>query len=257
MTVPAMLIMSGLRLIQRQSDDRSRGRELAIQRAHEREVLRMEIEAAGQRHERQKAVLLAILEASERLAVLKLEHMMTIFREAKGVMLAHQTALVEEKSSLTSILLASEVLSSGEEADAKTIGTLLNLSHELGKERPHVVVELADGSAVDIVTPYAEDVLVSPRIAADFLGHVVLRRELHGVFADLVGGGGTDLRLVTASELDIVGRSLTFAELAEEGRARRMVVLGVSLVADDGPRLLPSPKDRFELTDEDCVVLVR
>ncbi|WP_226584310.1 hypothetical protein [Acuticoccus sediminis] len=109
MTVPAMLIMSGLRLIQRQSDDRSRGRELAIQRAHEREVLRMEIEAAGQRHERQKAVLLAILEASERLAVLKLEHMMTIFREAKGVMLAHQTALVEEKSSLTSILLASDV----------------------------------------------------------------------------------------------------------------------------------------------------
>lgn len=155
------------------------------------------------------------------------------------------------------ILLASDVLSSGQEADARTMATLLHLSHRLGPRRPHIVAELHDASGVDLVRRYADDVLVSPRIAADFLGQVVLRRELHGIFADLVGGGGLDLRLVSATELGAVGRSMTYETLSALGRDRQAVVLGVSLRSDAGPRLLPSPSDRFDLTDEDSIVLVR
>lgn len=164
---------------------------------------------------------------------------------------------VEELNTFDGVLLlTSDALASGQDADARSIAALLWLARSLRSEdRPAVLVELADPSNIELVQPWADDVLVSSHLVARLLGQVVLRRELNAAIADLLGGGGSDLRVVSAGELGL-DRRCTYGEIVERVSEGGCIALGLALASETGPRLLPETDESFDLQSADGIVLL-
>ncbi len=160
------------------------------------------------------------------------------------------------------VILGSDRLGSGEEADARTIVGYLVLQGLLeGRtQRPDVMVELLDPGNVNLLGQRPGDILVSPVIISHMLAQVALRRELHAVFDDLFASGGSELAFRPGSAYGHEdGVSVTFASLMEDAARHGEIALGYLLDgAGDRPRLHLNP-DRevlFKLGADDRIVVL-
>lgn len=155
------------------------------------------------------------------------------------------------------VLLASESVSNREEADARAIAAYLLLAEYFETHRctPDILVELTDPDDASLLQRYPVQVLSSPRLVSHILAQVVLRRELHLVLLDLLGGGGADLRLVPAYCYGLEG-TLEYGAIDAIVRAAGHTPLGLRPVAT-GEVLLNPPRDEsFVLQSEDGIIVV-
>lgn len=135
----------------------------------------------------------------------------------------------------TVILLSSDKLATGEEADARAMfGYLLLEDCFAGHaRRPQLIMELSDPGNRHLLYGHQSEMLISPMILSHVLGHVALRRELRVVLDELFTAGGAEIQFRNPVNYPLPG-SVTFQLLekilAEEGE----IALGVYRAETDG-----------------------
>lgn len=160
------------------------------------------------------------------------------------------------------VLLGSDWLETGEEADARNlVGYLLLRDLLPEREGPDILLELMDPGSATLFRQSGE-VLISPVILGHILAQVALRRELRAVFDELFGPGGAEIFFQPAAHYVQPGRTSTFRELRAAAAMRGETALGVRLVEGsdraDGVLLNPAPDHGWTLkSGDELVVLVR
>ena len=153
------------------------------------------------------------------------------------------------------VLMASDRLDTGEEADARTImgGLLLTEVFAGAESRPRVLVELMDPENLQLFARRQEEILVSPVVLSHMLAQVTLRRELRAVFDELFGPGGAEVFFRPAADCGLVGdevRSSRLQEAATELGGDRPRVADRRRAGQPRRRRLPEPGPRADLGAE-------
>lgn len=126
------------------------------------------------------------------------------------------------------VLVASEFLAEGDQADAATVTTFLMLSGLLSEEGPcpDVLVELMDEENRFLFAGERDDVIVSATTASYLLSQVSLRRELAAVYAELCRPRGGQLTLQPAAQY-APGAAARFGDLERAAFARGEIAVGI------------------------------
>lgn len=103
---------------------------------------------------------------------------------------------LEPASYHTVMLLSSDRLGSGEEADARAMVGYLQLEDLLAAapKRPQVILELSDPDNRHLLYGHQSEMLISPMILSHVLAQVALRRELRVVLDELFTVGGAEIQ---------------------------------------------------------------
>lgn len=116
MAIPLPVIMAAVSLMQREAEARSRRQDAqassAVRMAEielERERLHSELAATDRQAEREKEVVLRMVQAAETVHQMKVEAIVALFRDAKSLLEGHQRILAEEKSAMHRQLVETEV----------------------------------------------------------------------------------------------------------------------------------------------------
>lgn len=160
------------------------------------------------------------------------------------------------------VILASERMESGDEADARSVLAHL-LIWELFKSvqrRPSVAIELMDPENARLLRELNGDVLVSPVALSHILAQIALRRELSVVFDVLFGAEGAELAFRSAETYGLAGRRLCFWQVQAAVAGQGELALGLQLArgkSTGGNVLLnPSREQQWQLTAGDAVVVL-
>lgn len=96
----------------------------------------------------------------------------------------------------TIMLLSSDRLASGEEADARAMVGYLQLDDILvdAERRPQLILELSDPDNKHLLGLEQTEMLVSPMVLSHILAQVALRRELRVVMDELFSSGGAEFQ---------------------------------------------------------------
>jgi hypothetical protein len=161
----------------------------------------------------------------------------------------------------TIILLSSDRLASGEEADARTMVGYLQLEDILAKapRRPQLIMELSDPDNRHLLYGHQSEMLISPMILSHILAQVALRRELRMVLDELFTVGGAEIRFQEPGDYPLPA-SADFHVLEKILAAEGEVALGVFRAAADarGRHLMMNPPRRqyLELQPGDRLVVL-
>jgi hypothetical protein len=141
------------------------------------------------------------------------------------------------------VLVASEFLAEGDQADAATVATFLMLSKSLPEEgpRPDVLVELMDEENRFLFAGQRDDVIVSATTASYLLSQVSLRRELAAVYAELCRPRGGQLTLQPAAKY-APDEAVRFGDLERAASAHGEIAVGIR----HGGRLALNPDREIE-----------
>ena len=141
------------------------------------------------------------------------------------------------------VLVASEFLAEGDQADAATVTTFLMLNGLLSEEgpRPDVLVELMDEENRFLFSGQRDDVIVSATTASYLLSQVSLRRELAAVYAELCRPRGGQLTLQPAAKYT-PDAATRFGDLERAASARGEIAVGIR----HGGRLAMNPDREVE-----------
>ncbi len=126
------------------------------------------------------------------------------------------------------LLLSSDRLASGEEADARAMVGYLQLEDLLseGGKRPQLIMELSDPDNRDLLTGHQSEMMISPMIISHVLAQVALRRELRVVLDELFTVGGAEIQFRDPHDYPLPA-SADFQVLEKVLAARGEVALGV------------------------------
>ncbi len=96
----------------------------------------------------------------------------------------------------TVMLLSSDRIGSGEEADARAMVGYLQLEDILAESlhRPQIIMELSDPDNRHLLYGHQSEMLISPMILSHVLAQVALRRELRVVLDELFTVGGAEIQ---------------------------------------------------------------
>lgn len=94
------------------------------------------------------------------------------------------------------VLVSSDRLASGEEADARAMVGYLQLEDLLseGGQRPQLIMELSDPDNRHLLTGHQSEMMISSMIVSHVLAQVALRRELRVVMDELFTVGGAEIQ---------------------------------------------------------------
>ncbi|WP_203142878.1 CASTOR/POLLUX-related putative ion channel [Marinobacter mangrovi] len=103
------------------------------------------------------------------------------------------------------LLLSSDRLASGEEADARTMMGYLQLQEVLADAdaQPQVILELSDPDNETLLVTNQSETMVSPMILSHILAQVALRRELRVVLEELFTPGGAEIIFRDFADYDL------------------------------------------------------
>jgi hypothetical protein len=161
----------------------------------------------------------------------------------------------------TIILLSSDRLASGEEADARTMVGYLQLEDILAEapQRPQLIMELSDPDNRHLLYDHQSEMLISPMILSHILAQVALRRELRMVLDELFTVGGAEIRFQEPGDYPLPA-SADFHVLEKILAVEGEVALGVFRAAADarGRHLVMNPPRRqyLELQPGDRLVVL-
>lgn len=159
------------------------------------------------------------------------------------------------------ILLSSDRLASGEEADARAMVGYLQLEDILAQasHRPQLIMELSDPDNRHLLYGHQSEMLISPMILSHVLAQVALRRELGVVLDELFTCGGAEIQFRDPQDYPLPA-SVDFQLLEKVLAGRGELALGVFRhKADDRGRHLmlnPPRKTYLELQPEDRLVVL-
>jgi hypothetical protein len=158
------------------------------------------------------------------------------------------------------LLLASERLDGGHQADAATATAYLTLDGVLPDEgpRPEIFVELMHEENRFLFTDERDDVMVTPTFVGYLLSQVSMRPELAGVFNELTSHSGVQIELRPVSDYVEANASLNFDELSAAVQARKQTALGWRRAEAAGERTMLNPERGVEWQPEpsDQVVIL-
>jgi hypothetical protein len=141
-------------------------------------------------------------------------------------------------------LLSSDRLSSGEEADARTMMGYLQLEAilETAGNRPQVLLDLSDPDNETLLVTNRSETLVSPLILSHIMAQVALRRELRLVLDDLLTPGGGEIMFRDPGEYGIGSRQ-DFGRIEQVVAEHGETALGLYTAQPDqrGSRLRLNP----------------
>ncbi|MFM9135098.1 MAG: CASTOR/POLLUX-related putative ion channel [bacterium] len=163
------------------------------------------------------------------------------------------------------ILLSEAGLDDAEEADARTMLTLLHV-HALSREGGpvNVVAELLDPNDVELSgSADNQDFIVSQRLVALLLAQLSENPSLDPVFADIFDAGGASLWIQPAIRYVAPG-DVTFRDIIEAGRAWGVVPIGYRAASQVGSpgtigagiRVNPPKDDVVTLGEGDSVIVI-
>jgi hypothetical protein len=161
----------------------------------------------------------------------------------------------------TVILLSSDRLASGEEADARAMVGYLQLEDILADfaRRPQLIMELSDPDNRHLLYGHQSEMLISPMILSHVLAQVALRRELRIVLDELFTVGGAEIQFRDPADYPLPA-SATFQVLEKTVAAEGELALGVfrNRANERGRHLQlnPSRKDYLELQPGDRLVVM-
>ncbi|MCC7493799.1 MAG: NAD-binding protein [Fimbriimonadaceae bacterium] len=132
------------------------------------------------------------------------------------------------------ILLSEESAGDVQQADARTLTTLLHLrdmEEQLG-EHFNIVSEMLDPRNRELAhVTHADDFIVSDQLVSLMLSQLAENRDLAAVFEDLLDADGSELYVRPAEDYVQLGRELTFATVVAAAQARGEVALGYRLAS--------------------------
>lgn len=161
----------------------------------------------------------------------------------------------------TIILLSSDRLASGEEADARAMVGYLQLEDILAEslKRPQLIMELSDPDNRHLLYGHRSEMLISPMILSHVLAQVALRRELRVVLDELFTVGGAEIQFRDPHDYPLPA-SATFQVLEKTMATDGDLALGVFRGRpDDSGRHLqlnPPRKAYLELQPGDRLVVL-
>lgn len=160
----------------------------------------------------------------------------------------------------TILLLSSDRLASGEEADARALVGQLQLETLLSEldHQPQVILELSDPNNQALLNLPHTEVLVSPIILSHLLAQVALRRELKVVFDELFTVGGAEI-LFQEQIAYFLPEDADFHQLEKAVAEKGEIALGIyRSQAVQGRRLFLNPerKAKLNLAADDQVVVI-
>ncbi|KPQ29832.1 MAG: K+ transport system NAD-binding component [Marinobacter excellens HL-55] len=149
----------------------------------------------------------------------------------------------------TVMLLSSDRIGSGEEADARAMVGYLQLEDILAESlhRPQVIMELSDPDNRHLLYGHQSEMLISPMILSHVLAQVALRRELRVVLDELFTVGGAEIQFRDPHDYPLPA-SADFQLLEKIVAERGEIALGVFRAsADDRGRhlTLNPPRDQY------------
>ncbi|EON93380.1 ion channel DMI1 [Marinobacter lipolyticus SM19] len=161
----------------------------------------------------------------------------------------------------TVILLSSDRLASGEEADARAMVGYLQLEDILAgaNRRPQLIMELSDPDNRHLLSGHRSEMMISPMILSHVLAQVALRRELRVVLDELFTVGGAEIQFRDPRDYPLPA-SVDFHLLERILAERGELALGVFRHrTDDGGRRLelnPPRKRCLDLQPDDQLVVM-
>jgi hypothetical protein len=161
-------------------------------------------------------------------------------------------------SHLTSIvLLAYRRAGSSDEADSRTLLTLMMLRRDLaarGGQPPRIVVELLDTDNVELARMTgADDYVVSDAITSRLMTQLAEQPQRRPILLSLYAAGGPSVQLVPAEELGMTG-DLGYDEVITTAYAAGLLAIGVR--RGDDVTLNPRASARVQLADGDQIVAI-
>ncbi|WP_303291173.1 ion channel DMI1 [Marinobacter sp. SS5-14b] len=151
----------------------------------------------------------------------------------------------------TVMLLSSDRIGSGEEADARAMVGYLQLEDILAEspQRPQIIMELSDPDNRHLMYGHQSEMLISPMVLSHVLAQVALRRELRVVLDELFTEGGAEIQFRDPHDYPLPA-SADFQLLEKTVAARGEVALGVFRVtADERGRHLEMNPPRNQYLD--------
>jgi len=159
------------------------------------------------------------------------------------------------------LLLSSDRLASGEEADARAMVGYLQLEDLLseGGKRPQLIMELSDPDNRDLLLGHQSEMMISPMIVSHVLAQVALRRELRVVLDELFTVDGAEIQFRDPQDYPLPA-SADFQVLEKVVAARGEVALGIwrNQANAQGRRVtLNPPRDGYlDLGPEDRLIVL-
>ena len=157
------------------------------------------------------------------------------------------------------VLVSSDRLTSGEEADARAMVGYLQLEDLLQESarRPHLIMELSDPDNRQLLYGHQSEMMISSMILSHVLAQVALRRELRAVLDELFTAGGGEIQFRDPEDYPLPA-SANFHVLEKTMAAEGEVALGVFRARADerGHRLQLNPprSEYLELQPGDRLV---
>lgn len=157
------------------------------------------------------------------------------------------------------ILVSSDRLPSGEEADARSIVGHLLLEQILADttgQRPQVLMELSDPGNASLLMGENTELLISSLLLSHMLAQVALRRELRAVFDELFTAGGPEIIFRTPSDYGELPASLDFYVARRLAAAHGETAIGIRTGDDHLTRLNPPPDTDIDADAGDLLVVM-
>lgn len=157
------------------------------------------------------------------------------------------------------ILVSSDRLPSGEEADARSIVGHLLLEQILADTtgpRPQVLMELSDPGNASLLMGENTELLISSLLLSHMLAQVALRRELRAVFDELFTAGGPEIIFRAPADYGEPPDSLNFESARRLATGHGETAIGLRTGRDHLTRLNPHPDTGVNAAAGDLLVVI-
>lgn len=172
-------------------------------------------------------------------------------KEADFTIRANLRALEPERFDHV-IFLSSDRLSTGGEADARTIVGYLTLQEVLRdvEAPPHILMELAEANNRRLMGDRVGEVIISPLLLSHVLAQVAICRELRPVLEELFTAQGAEIHFRTPRDYGIAEGEQTFASMQRQLWSQGEILLGV------GDELNPPAATIYEVRSMDSLIVI-
>jgi hypothetical protein len=161
------------------------------------------------------------------------------------------------------VLMSSDRLGSGEEADARSIVGYLHLESALQKtsKQPQLLLEFSDPNNERLLGHRAGEVIISPLMLSHLLVHVALRRELLVAVDDLFSAGGPEICFRSLEDYHLQKGSHYFADIRQLAWSMGETALGIYQINPDNKvlkklQLNPPVNTELQLEPHDLIVVI-
>ena len=161
------------------------------------------------------------------------------------------------------VLMSSDRLSSGEEADARSIVGYLHLESVLQKaeKQPQLLLEFSDPNNERLLGHRAGEVIISPLMLSHLLVHVALRRELLVAIDDLFSAGGPEISFRSLADYNLQNGTHRFSDIRQHAWCIGETALGIYFSSPmqtntNNVLLNPALDSALELAENDLIVVI-